>query len=139
VEATALFDALGWATDRPGDCASALLRLFDRLETEAKNPGVFDVLRGLTTSVMLSTVTRASTPPVIATYDIEQLSIVNLRMPDWATLDAPRKDSIKLKLAPVELRDCLDATLQPEPLTDFKFGTSSPHPASRKQHISKLA
>ncbi len=97
MDATALFDALGWATDRPGDCASALLRLLDRLETElAKNPEAFDVLRGLTTSLMLSTVTRASTPPVIATHDIaEQLSIVNLRMPDWATLDAPRKDSIK--------------------------------------------
>ena len=54
-------------------------------------------------------------------------------MPDWATLDAPRKDSIKpmQAIAPVVLRDCLDATLQPEPLTDFKFGTeSTPHPAS---------
>ena len=142
VDATALFAALRWSTYQQGDCAAALIALIDSLKIEAKSPAAFDVLDRLTTTSIMSTVRRNKDPDnnAIVTYDLECHTIINLRMPDAATPDAPRKAKSKPTLVTFDLTDCIDTILQPEPLTDFKIGPeSTPQPASREQTLSKLA
>ncbi len=109
VDATALFAALRWSTYQQGDCAEALIALIDSLKIEAKSPAAFDVLDRLTTTSIMSTVRRNKDPDNNAITGIETHTVVNLKMPNEAALNARRKATVKPPLQITDLSHCIEA------------------------------
>jgi len=137
VDATALFAALRWSTYQQGDCAEALIALIDSLKIEANSPAAFDVLDRLTTTSIMSTVRRNKDPDNNAITGIETHTVVNLKMPNEAALNARRKAMVKPPLQITDLSHCTYCS-DPQARTVARLQLRHPHAPTGQQRANPL-